>query len=370
MDVVLAGDFFPNNRAVEPVLRQKESIFTSSIRKIISEADFSLLNFESPIIDGTEFKPIDKSGPSLKSTKESGAYIKSLGFDMVALANNHTSDYGIEGLRNTINVFKSLNIMTIGAGNNIEEASKIEYKKDLAVINCCENEFGIATATTAGANPLNPISQYYKIIEAKKKAKYIIVFVHGGMEHFQYPSIRMKETYRFFIDVGADAVINTHQHCFSGYEVYKSKPIFYGLGNFFFDSFDKYEKSTIWNYGYMVKLQIQQNIEFKLIPYIQCAEEPIVRLLKSTEEEVFIKEIQHINQIIGDDSELTKINKKWKDNNTNIYRFLSRPYNKIFFISWIKNIIPLYFNKKSKEILLNCIRCESHRERFVDYLLK
>lgn len=64
--------------------------------------------------------------------------------------------------------------MTIGAGNNIEEASKIEYKKDLAVINCCENEFGIATATTAGANPLNPISQYYKIIEAKKSKEILL----------------------------------------------------------------------------------------------------------------------------------------------------------------------------------------------------
>lgn len=70
MEVVLAGDFFPNNQVVEPVLRQIESIFTSSIRKIISEADFSLLNFESPIRDGTEFKPIDKSTFSKKHKRE------------------------------------------------------------------------------------------------------------------------------------------------------------------------------------------------------------------------------------------------------------------------------------------------------------
>lgn len=42
----------------------------------------------------------------------------------------------------------------------------------------------------------------------------------------------MQEIYRFFVDIGADAVINHHQHCYSGYEVYKEKPIFYGLGNF------------------------------------------------------------------------------------------------------------------------------------------
>ena len=42
----------------------------------------------------------------------------------------------------------------------------------------------------------------------------------------------MKETYRFFVDCGADAVINHHQHCYSGYEYYKDKFICYGLGNF------------------------------------------------------------------------------------------------------------------------------------------
>jgi poly-gamma-glutamate synthesis protein (capsule biosynthesis protein) len=45
----------------------------------------------------------------------------------------------------------------------------------------------------------------------------------------------MVETYRFFIEAGADAVVNHHQHCICGYEVYKGKPIFYGLGNFCFD---------------------------------------------------------------------------------------------------------------------------------------
>ena len=39
--------------------------------------------------------------------------------------------------------------------------------------------------------------------------------------------------------VGADAVVNHHQHCYSGYEVYKDKPVFYGLGNLLFDHASK-----------------------------------------------------------------------------------------------------------------------------------
>lgn len=82
---------------------------------------------------------------------------------------------------------------------------------------------------SAGANPLNPIQQYYKTKEARHNADYVLVIVHGGHEHYQLPSPRMVEIYQFFIDAGADAVVNHHQHCFSGYEVFNDRPIFYGL---------------------------------------------------------------------------------------------------------------------------------------------
>lgn len=63
----------------------------------------------------------------------------------------------------------------------------------------------------------------------------------------------MVDTYRFFIDAGADAVINHHQHCISGYEHYQGKPIFYGIGNFFFPPIFKHTPKS-WNEGYMVTL--------------------------------------------------------------------------------------------------------------------
>lgn len=49
---------------------------------------------------------------------------------------------------------------------------------------------------------MNPIAQYYDMQDASRKADYVIVIFHGGMEHYQFPSPRMQETYRFFIDAG------------------------------------------------------------------------------------------------------------------------------------------------------------------------
>lgn len=84
------------------------------------------------------------------------------------------------------------------------------------------------------------------------------MIVHGGVEHHQYPTKRMVQTYRFFVDAGADAVINHHQHCPCGYEIYNGKPIYYGLGNFCFDWDGK--RDSMWNVGYMVALNVDRNI--------------------------------------------------------------------------------------------------------------
>ena len=88
----------------------------------------------------------------------------------------------------------------------------------------------------------------------------------------------MKELYHYFVEIGADAVINHHQHCYSGFEVYKNKPIFYGLGNLLFD-WDGRRNGT-WNEGYMTSLNFQEDgkVTFDLISYTQCNDRPSVKI--------------------------------------------------------------------------------------------
>ena len=86
------------------------------------------------------------------------------------------------------NAVKLKKLDIVGVGRNLKEAEKVLYLekdgKTIAVINCCEHEFSLATETEAGANPLNPVRQFYAIQEAKKKANYVLVIVHGGHEMF------------------------------------------------------------------------------------------------------------------------------------------------------------------------------------------
>lgn len=367
INLLIAGDFYPNRRVKEKLYNGQMDIISKGIAEIIQSANLSVVNYESPMTEGTDCFPIEKSGPTLCSNKKAIDYIKTIGFDLTTLANNHTSDYGREGLLNTISYLNEKGIATVGAGKSLKEASRIYYKDEVAIINCCEHEFGIAKDDKAGANPLNAVQQYYQITEARKHAKYVIIIVHGGCEYFQYPTPRMKELYRFFIDVGADAVINAHQHCYSGYERYHGKPIFYGLGNFCFDSFSPQEEPSSWNYGYMVMLKLNESVEFDILPYSQCKEEPVVEFLEGEDKEIFSNDITRINSIIASDTKLMHTYNKWIAENDGGYSYLMRPFNtKRGFLTWLKDVITLYLNKNIKQVVLNCIRCESHQERMIN----
>ncbi len=371
MKIVIAGDYCPKDRVAELIDSNRYENIFSDVTEIIAQADFRILNFECPIVNG-ECRPIEKNGPCLKTTKNSLKPIVDAGFNVVTLANNHFYDFGDKGITDTIDELDKLNIAHVGGGKNLNISSEILFLqkggKKLAIINCCEHEFSIATENTAGCNPLNPINQWYAIQKARNTADYVIVIVHGGHEMCQLPSLRMKETYHFFIDSGADAVINHHQHCYSGFEKYKGKPIFYGLGNFCFDWDGK--RNSIWNYGFLVLLSFdEKKISFETIPYSQCDEKPVVRLLEDRKE--FDKDILSLNIIIQDTELLKQQHEKWMDQREGNYSISLEPYsNRFFRFACRKGFLPHFFNKKRAIELLNYVSCESHRDCMINMFSK
>lgn len=364
--ILITGDFCPRDRIAELIENGNyESVF-GEIVEHTQKADCSIVNLEAPVVE-TAAKPIEKLGPNLKCSSKAIEAIKYAGFDMATLANNHFYDYGDEGVKQTLDTCKIEGIDIVGGGMNISEASKIFYKEikgiKIAIINCCEHEFSIAAETSGGSNPLNPIRQYYAIQEAARNADKVIVITHGGHEMFQLPSPRMKEIYRFFVDAGADAVINHHQHCYSGYEVYKEVPIFYGLGNFSFDWTGK--RNSIWNEGYMVILQIDEDVKFELIPYIQGDKNAGIKILKDRNS--FDSRILELNTIIANDNLLKSEHQKWMNQTSDNYRLALEPYqNRCLVALYVRGLLPSFITSKKKQRLLHYLECESHLERIID----
>ena len=66
----------------------------------------------------------------------------------------------------------------------------------------------------------------------------MVCCVHWGIEYSYELEQVQKDTARAYIDAGADVIVGTHSHCLQGIEYYKGAPIFYNLGNFWFNEKD------------------------------------------------------------------------------------------------------------------------------------
>lgn len=364
MRVIVTGDFAPINRVASLIkLKDFESIY-NNIRPILLNSDLAITNLETPLT--TSETRIEKTGPSLKADKESAEAIKYGGFSLVTLANNHILDYGEKGLNDTISTLNETGIAYVGAGKNNTDARKpFVFKKDdktLSVIAIAENEWSTTYNDRPGANPINEVDNYHDIFYAKKNYDYVLVIVHCGMEYYQLPSPQIKKLLHFFIDIGADAVVCHHTHCFSGYEIYNGKPIAYGLGNFIFDN---PKKSGNWNEGMIAILDfVDKNTMLKLIPYKQNDQLTGIRLLDRTQKKIFDDEINKLNTIITDDDKLAEEYKKQLLLVKRQYLWYLQPFSSKILRALEKwGLLPEALLKKSHRLLLlNIIRCESHRD--------
>lgn len=361
MRILIAGDYAPIGRIKDLIEKDADANPLSGFAGLLSSMDYSVVNLEAPMEAGDKIK---KSGPHLSSSPRSISLLKDAGFGCCTLANNHIRDYGDDGVVNTIKELERVGLDHVGAGKNLESAQSILYKKiadnSIAIVNICENEYSIATNNSAGAAPLDVVATSLKIREASQKASHVIVIVHGGHEHYQYPSTRMVSVYRFFVEMGASAVINHHQHCFSGYEVYKGAPIFYGLGNFCFDRLST--NYDTWYYGYAVELIVnEKTVEFNLYPYKQCKDIVGIEILEGNNNQ-FFQRLDEINNVIANpellESTFSSFVKSQKKKS--IISIFSPYLSDYARIAAGHHILPYLLPKSKIRALVNYIKCESH----------
>lgn len=224
------------------------------VNKLISSADVSFGNLEYSVTDSnspTDKKYLkEKKTINLKSDCNTSKELKSVGFDVLSLANNHMMDFGEKGLKDTITCLDNLNIYYAGAGTNISNAKK------LAIVKADNLKIGFLSYTS-----VSPKDAYAKsnrsgvlgigdniednIRGAKNQTDFLVVYVHWGNEFEMSPDNIQEEMGRKMIDAGADIVIGSHPHVIQPFEKYKDKYIFYSLGNFVFDQEHEITKSSM-----------------------------------------------------------------------------------------------------------------------------
>lgn len=371
LKVVIAGDFFGGLRLENLIKAPPRQVLSDGVLEVVRKADLAMVNLESPLTNTT--RPITKTGPALKADKACASWLKAAGIDLVTLANNHIMDYGAEGLMDTINHLKDADLNFVGAGNSIPTAAEpFFFEKDgirLAILNFAENEWSTTYATGGrGANPIDEVTNYYQIQAARKKADHVLVVAHGGHEMYRLPSPRMKKLFRFYADAGADAVINHHTHCVSGYEVYRGIPICYSLGNFLFDH--QTQRNGIWNQGALAVLEMSENgIKLELRFFDQCKESATVGLVEEEKLTERRTEVESLNRIIADDNRLEAEFAKWIRQKKKMYNAYIEPHRiKPIQVLQNRGLLPSLWARRKKNYLLNLVRCEAHRDILISIL--
>lgn len=314
MKIIFAGDISTHHAT--DVVGKKATAALAELRPILDTADYRLANQENVLCKEGVGYAIAKSGPNLRGEPENIDLLKAGGFDCAILANNHFGDFHHAAALETIAHLEREGFAHIGGGKDIDAAYEaVIFEKNgtrTAFIAVCENEFGGATKTTAGAAAYNLRKLADRIAEEKEKADFVVVVFHGGNEYNPLPAPRTRDRYRLILDLGADALIGGHTHCMQGYEFYKGKPIVYSLGNFFFP-WPNTKPSSGWNFGYMAELTLEKGKQATLAlhPYRLMNESNTLHLFTGAEKEEILTYIEKISALIADEDELQKYFDAW-----------------------------------------------------------
>lgn len=197
---------------------------------------------------------------------------KQMGVDIVSLANNHVYDYGQVGFEDTIANLDIAGIPHIGAGMNLEEASKAHYfivngiKVGIIAASSAEK---VRFTPVADENTLGVMGTYdsTKFLEAIRVADaqcdILVAYVHWGTENTTKLDADQITMAREYIDAGVDAVIGGHPHCLQGMDFYNDVPIIYSVGNFWFNS------KSLDSCVITLKIDSEMNMETILVPLEQ-----------------------------------------------------------------------------------------------------
>lgn len=170
--------------------------------------------------------------------------LKAAGIDCVSLANNHSLDWGYEGLEETMRTLDAAGIHHAGAGQDFLAAGapaelQISEGKKLHFYACATTDSGLKRFWNATPEKPGVHEMYLKdprwlpdqVRLNKKEGDFVVVSVHwGGNWGYTIPGGQMLLAQRL-IDAGADVVHGHSSHHVKGIEVYKGRPIFYGCGD-------------------------------------------------------------------------------------------------------------------------------------------
>lgn len=240
-----------------------------NVSNIWSDSDYVCGNLECALLDNPSQFTKNEKEIHINAETRTVNVLKDNGFTLVNLANNHLADFCSEGVVSTLNALKNAGLKYVGAGANLEEASKYDIQEvngvkiaTVSVSDIIPKNFS-AKDDKAGILSTNNMRYYQAVREASQVADLVIVNIHWGVEYALNETEQQKQLARNLINFGADIIIGSHPHVLQPVEKYKDGIIFYSMGNFVFDQgWSRTKDSMIVNYF----VDKDGNCSFEIVP--------------------------------------------------------------------------------------------------------
>jgi len=256
VSLVFAGDIVLDDSAGE-LMAQGGDPF-ESFATVFKNADIRLGNLECVVATvgsagnkNYTFRAHPRALPVLKRH-----------FDALALANNHSGDFGREAFAEMLGLLKQSQLGHFGGGHTLAEAHTplILERKGLRIALLGYNEFMPRSFEADHNAPGVAWSEDEQVVvdisQARNfhRADLVIPVMHWGWENELTTNARQRQLARLMIDAGADAVIGGHPHVTQEIEHYQGKPIIYSVGNFVMKETDNARQRQ----GWVLRLQLDK----------------------------------------------------------------------------------------------------------------
>lgn len=183
-------------------------------------------------------------------------------FDALALANNHSGDFGREAFAQMLGLLGDAGLASFGGGHNLAQAHAplLLERKGLRIALLGYNEFMPRSFEADTDAPGIAWSEDEQVVADIRKARkvygadLVIPVMHWGWENEPVANARQRQLARTMIEAGADAVIGGHPHVTQDIEHHQGKPIIYSVGNFVMKETDNDGQRRAW----VLRLQLDR----------------------------------------------------------------------------------------------------------------
>jgi poly-gamma-glutamate synthesis protein (capsule biosynthesis protein) len=189
--ITFSGDL---NASVVPSDKKGSDKVFNSVRKIMKNDDFTIVNLECPISD--QGKAMENKKFTFRAKPAVAKILHDNGIDAVSIANNHALDFGKDAFLDTLKNLEKNNIIFAGGGINANKTINPSIKIKTTTINffaasrVLPDTNWVATNNRAGLlSAYNPDKLIADIKNARKNDKnFIVAYIHWGEEKAVKPS--------------------------------------------------------------------------------------------------------------------------------------------------------------------------------------